>query len=137
MPESNPDTKHIAIGVDIGGTFTDVVVYDHADARQFSRVQASLLLVEDSRLLREQIVIALKRSGYAVDAVEDGKEGLWLAQNHSYDGAILDIMVPGLDGLSLLKELRASGDETPTTSGCKRAHYALTHHLAVMFGSHT
>jgi len=72
-----------------------------------------LLLVEDSRRLREQIALALKRSGYAVDATEDGEEGLWMAQNHDYDGAILDIMVPGLDGLSVLKQLRREGNETP------------------------
>lgn len=72
-----------------------------------------LLLVEDSRRLRETIVLALKRTGYAVDATEDGEEGLWMAQLHSYDAAILDIMVPGLDGLQILEKLRAEGNETP------------------------
>ena len=72
-----------------------------------------LLLVEDSRRLREQVQVALKRTGYAVDATESGEDGLWLARNHRYDAAILDIMVPGLDGLSLLKQLREEGNETP------------------------
>jgi DNA-binding response OmpR family regulator len=72
-----------------------------------------LLLIEDSRRLREQIVLALKRSGYAVDATEDGDEGLWMARTHNYDAAILDIMVPGLDGLSVLKQLRKEGNQTP------------------------
>ena len=72
-----------------------------------------LLLVEDSRRLREQVALALKRSGYAVDATENGEEGLWMAQNHEYDAAILDIMVPGLDGYNLLKKLRAEGNDTP------------------------
>ena len=72
-----------------------------------------LLLVEDSRRLREQVQIALKRSGYAVDAADNGDDGLWLAQNHRYDAAILDIMVPGIDGLQLLKRLRDEGDQTP------------------------
>ena len=72
-----------------------------------------ILLVEDSRRLRESIVLALKRSGYAVDATGDGREGLWMAQDNPYDAAILDIMLPSLDGISILKELRASGDRTP------------------------
>ncbi|MEM9480931.1 MAG: response regulator transcription factor [Verrucomicrobiota bacterium] len=72
-----------------------------------------LLLVEDSRRLREQVALALKRSGYAVDAAENGEDGLWMAQNHDYDAAILDIMMPGIDGLTLLKRLRDSGKETP------------------------
>ncbi len=72
-----------------------------------------LLLVEDSRRLRETVALALKRSGYAVDATENGEEGLWMAQLHSYDAAILDIMVPCLDGLGILEKLRAEGNETP------------------------
>ncbi len=72
-----------------------------------------VLLVEDSRRLRETIVMALKQSGYAVDATEDGDEGLWMAQTHNYDAAILDIMLPGLDGVSILKRLRAEENKTP------------------------
>ncbi len=72
-----------------------------------------VLLVEDSRRLRETIVMALKQSGYAVDSAEDGDEGLWMAQTHTYDAAILDIMLPGLDGVSILKRLRAENDKTP------------------------
>ncbi|NNE91318.1 MAG: response regulator transcription factor [Verrucomicrobiales bacterium] len=72
-----------------------------------------LLLVEDSKRLRETIALALRRSGYKVDATGDGKEGLWMAEDHEYDAAILDIMLPSLDGLSILKKLRDGGDTTP------------------------
>lgn len=72
-----------------------------------------ILLVEDSRRLRESIVMALKRSGYAVDATGDGREGLEMAEDHPYDVAILDIMLPSLDGISILKKLRAGGNRTP------------------------
>ncbi len=72
-----------------------------------------LLLVEDSRRLRETIALALRRSGYAVDETGDGDEGLWMAQNREYDAAVLDIMLPGLDGLTLLKTLRRDGNKTP------------------------
>ncbi|MEM9282288.1 MAG: response regulator transcription factor [Verrucomicrobiota bacterium] len=72
-----------------------------------------LLLVEDSRRLRETIALALKQSGYAVDATGDGEEGLWMAQTHPYDAAILDIMLPGLDGVTILQRLRAEKNKTP------------------------
>ena len=72
-----------------------------------------LLLVEDSPRLRETVALALQRSGYKVDATGDGKEGLWMAQDHDYDAAILDIMLPSLDGLSVLKKLRSEGNKTP------------------------
>lgn len=72
-----------------------------------------LLLLEDSRRLRETVTLALKRSGYAVDAVEGGDKALWMAQNREYDAAILDVMVPGLNGLSVLQKLRREGNETP------------------------
>jgi DNA-binding response OmpR family regulator len=72
-----------------------------------------ILLVEDSRRLCESIVLALKRSGYAVDATGDGREGLEMAEDHPYDAAILDIMLPSLDGISILKKLRAGGNTTP------------------------
>lgn len=72
-----------------------------------------LLFVEDSQRLRETVALALRRSGYRVDDVGTGDEGLELAELHSYDAAILDIMVPGIDGISLLEELRRQGNEIP------------------------
>jgi DNA-binding response OmpR family regulator len=72
-----------------------------------------LLVVEDSNRLRESIVLALRRSGYAVDATGDGREGLEMAEDHPYDAAILDVMLPSLDGFTILKTLRASGNRTP------------------------
>jgi DNA-binding response OmpR family regulator len=65
-----------------------------------------ILVVEDSSRLREQLVAALRHSGYAVDAAGDGTEGLWLALNMDFDAAVLDIMLPGLDGLTILRRLR-------------------------------
>jgi len=66
-----------------------------------------VLLVEDSVRLRRSIETALDKSGYAVDATGDGLEGLTLAESTDYDAIVLDIMLPGLDGLSLLRRLRA------------------------------
>ena len=64
-----------------------------------------LLIVEDDAALRE----ILMQEGYAVDESGDGNEGLQYALNTPYDGLILDIMLPGIDGLTLLKHLRARG----------------------------
>ncbi len=71
-----------------------------------------VLLVEDSKRLRTTVGVALRRSGYAVDAAADGEEGLWLAESNAYDVIVLDIMLPKLDGLSLLQRLRDQGKPT-------------------------
>ncbi|MEA3186389.1 MAG: hypothetical protein QOD99_219 [Chthoniobacter sp.] len=71
-----------------------------------------LLFVEDSERLRRYVGAALKKAGYAVDVCGDGEEGLWSAQTHAYDAIILDLMLPKLDGLTVLERLRASGKQT-------------------------
>ena len=68
-----------------------------------------VLLVEDSERLRRSLAAALKKSGYAVDAVGDGKEGLWLAECNEYDVIVLDIMLPALDGFELCRRVRSTG----------------------------
>ena len=72
-----------------------------------------LLVIEDHAVLRESLARGLASLGYAVDATGDGQEGLWYAQNHPYDAIVLDLMLPGLDGLALLRQLRAARDATP------------------------
>ena len=72
-----------------------------------------VLIVEDSHRLREAIVKALRQSGYAVDAADEGDEGLWMASENTYDVVILDIMLPKLDGLSILDGMREAGKDTP------------------------
>jgi DNA-binding response OmpR family regulator len=71
-----------------------------------------VLLVEDSRRLQTTLGAALRRTGYAVDVTGDGQEGLWLAENNHHDVIVLDIMLPGMDGLSLLQRLRQQGRRT-------------------------
>jgi DNA-binding response OmpR family regulator len=65
-----------------------------------------LLIVEDSPRLQRSLGSALRHSGYTVDVVGDGEEGLWHALEYDYDAIILDIMLPKRDGLSVLAELR-------------------------------
>jgi DNA-binding response OmpR family regulator len=71
-----------------------------------------LLFVEDSERLQRSVGTGLKKAGYAVDITGDGEEGLWFAEAHNYDVIILDLMLPKLDGLSLLGKLRKQGKQT-------------------------
>lgn len=68
-----------------------------------------ILIVEDDPALRDMLVRRLQREGYAVDASGDGIDGLDYALSTAYDGILLDIMLPGMDGLALLASLRARG----------------------------
>jgi len=70
-----------------------------------------VLIVEDQERLRNWLKKGLKEAGFVVDATGDGKEGLWYAEGNSYDVIILDLMLPGLDGLSILRKLREAGRE--------------------------
>lgn len=72
-----------------------------------------LLLVEDEIMLAEAVAQILKKNGYSVDIAQDGEYGLDCLVTGIYDIAILDIMLPQKDGLSILKEARASGIEIP------------------------
>lgn len=72
-----------------------------------------LLLAEDERSLSRAIAAILKKDNYETDAVYDGAEALEFLISGSYDGAILDIMMPRLDGIEVLKRVRAAGNATP------------------------
>ncbi|NLD48244.1 MAG: response regulator transcription factor [Clostridiaceae bacterium] len=72
-----------------------------------------ILLVEDEVHLSEALVYTLKKNNYIVDAVNDGIEGLQMAETRIYNVIILDRMLPGKDGLEVLMELRRQGIATP------------------------
>lgn len=72
-----------------------------------------ILLAEDERDLNRIIVARLKEEHYSVDTCYDGAEALEFLRSTRYDAAILDVMMPKLDGLNVLKRLRQSGDRTP------------------------
>ena len=71
-----------------------------------------VLLIEDFDLIRDSVAQGLREAGFAVDTAPDGEQGLWLARAADYDVIILDLMLPRLDGLSLLKKLREEGSRT-------------------------
>jgi DNA-binding response OmpR family regulator len=68
-----------------------------------------VLLIEDYDLLRQSLEQGLREEGYAVDAARDGETGLWQARSGNYDVVVLDLMLPKIDGLSILKKLRDEG----------------------------
>jgi len=72
-----------------------------------------LLIVEDEDLLRARLVKALEDSGYVVDSASNGKTGLFQAGECDYDAAIIDLGLPELDGISLIKAVRAKGRVFP------------------------
>jgi two-component system OmpR family response regulator len=72
-----------------------------------------ILLVEDDAKIASFIVKGLKAAGYAVDHARDGEEGLHLALSEPYDTAIIDIMLPKLDGLALIERMRSAKLRTP------------------------
>ncbi|MCR4634832.1 MAG: response regulator transcription factor [Butyrivibrio sp.] len=72
-----------------------------------------LLLAEDEEELSNALVAILKHSSYTVDAVYDGEEALDYGLSGEYDGIILDIMMPGMEGTQVLKRLREEGITTP------------------------
>ena len=71
-----------------------------------------LLIIEDSQRLLRSLGSGLKKAGYAVDLVADGIEGLDYARFNEYDVIVLDLMLPGMDGLTILRKLRAMGRQT-------------------------
>ncbi len=72
-----------------------------------------ILLVEDDERTASFVAKGLREEGYAVDWAREGREGLHLASAVSYDAAVVDVMLPGLDGLSLIRSLREAGVGTP------------------------
>ena len=72
-----------------------------------------ILFAEDDRDLNNAVKTLLTRSGYQVDAVFDGEDALSYAQAEPYDGVILDWMMPRMDGVEVLRRLRAEGVKTP------------------------
>jgi len=72
-----------------------------------------ILLVEDDRKIASFILKGLKAEGFAVDHAADGENGLHFALTEPYDAAVVDIMIPKKDGLSLIEEMRRESVKTP------------------------
>ncbi len=82
-----------------------------------------LLLVEDDQRLATQIAAALRSEGYAVDVAHDGERGEFLGATETYNAAILDLGLPGLDGLSVLRQWRRADHAMPVLILTARANW--------------
>lgn len=72
-----------------------------------------ILLIEDDRMIGEAMIAALRQAGYAVDWVRDGHQADTALRAPAYDAVLLDLGLPGIDGLTLLRALRAQGNRVP------------------------
>jgi two-component system, OmpR family, response regulator len=72
-----------------------------------------VLVIEDDVKIASFITKGLEQAGFAVDHAAEGEQGLFLAQNEPYDAAVIDIMLPGLNGLSIIAEMRRAKIPTP------------------------
>ena len=72
-----------------------------------------ILIAEDEAKVAEHIRRGLVEAGYAVDVAVDGNEALWLAENHPYDAMVLDVMMPGQDGFTAVRQMRRKGIHAP------------------------
>ena len=72
-----------------------------------------ILIVEDDKQTAQFILKGLRQEGFAVDLASDGEDGLHLVLTEPYDAAVIDIMLPKLDGLALIDEMRRKGNEIP------------------------
>jgi len=72
-----------------------------------------VLIIEDDQQIASFVTKGLKQAGFAVDHVSDGEEGLQMAELNPYDVMVIDIMLPGLDGFSVIESLRSKGNTIP------------------------
>jgi two-component system response regulator PhoP len=73
-----------------------------------------VLVIEDEQRLASNIARSLREgAGYAVDCAHDGEEGLYMAESNLYDLIVLDLWLPGIDGGTILRRVRAGGNATP------------------------
>src|SRR5687767_4019995 len=72
-----------------------------------------ILIVDDERALRESLQRALRLEGYEVDEAEDGGAALAAVEGRVPDAVVLDVLMPGVDGIEVCRRLRARGDRTP------------------------
>jgi heavy metal response regulator len=78
-----------------------------------SEAAMRVLIIEDDQQIASFVTKGLRQAGFAVDHVADGEEGLHMATVNPYDVMVVDIMLPGLDGFSVIDRLRSAGNTTP------------------------
>src|SRR5262249_44453733 len=110
-----------AEGMDVGtgllqsiGQFIQLVVSHRLLIKGgLSSTCVKALLVEDYLPLQKSVAKAIREMGWAVDVAADGGEGRWFGDNHGYDVILLDLMLPKVAGLDILRQVRGKGNPTP------------------------
>ena len=72
-----------------------------------------VLVVDDEVRLARSIRLGLAAEGFTVDVAHDGTEALWLVREHAYDAVVLDLMLPGVNGYQVVRQMRAEENWTP------------------------
>lgn len=85
----------------------------HVERTDDGCVPQRVLVVDDDRAIRESLERALELEGYEIGVAVDGVDALTLLRRESFDALVLDVMMPGVDGLGVCRVLRADGDRTP------------------------
>ena len=81
-----------------------------------------ILLAEDEQALAKAIITTLKKNNYSADAVYNGEDALYYIEEGNYDGVILDVMMPKMDGIEVLKRIRAMTRQ-PNSTSCSKLQY--------------
>jgi two-component system OmpR family response regulator len=99
----------------VGLSSTNLKYYGrgHKNDAEADRTSMRVLVVEDDSQVAAYLIKGLKEQGHNVDHAADGKNGLFLANSEDYDAMIIDRMLPELDGLAIVKSVRAAGKSTP------------------------
>jgi two-component system, OmpR family, response regulator MprA len=101
-------------GVPAGEDRVERVVAEGPEANgHYDGMSSRVLIADDDRAIRESLVRALELEGYEVTAVVDGVQALARTRRDAFDALVLDVMMPGVDGLAVCRVLRAEGDRTP------------------------
>ncbi len=85
----------------------------HTSEREAHSVSARILLVEDDSQIADYIARGLDQEGFVVDRADNGRDGLFMATDSQFDVVVLDRMLPAMDGLTVLKAMRAAEVDTP------------------------
>lgn len=103
----------IAATTNSGSAINRAVGFKMATDLARSSTGMKLLLIEDDKRMADYVARSLREHGHVVDQTGNGKDGLFLAASERYDAMIVDRMLPSVDGLTIVKMLRSTGNQTP------------------------
>lgn len=95
-------------------TFDNITAFGRNEPHRTKKPSGmKILVIEDDQSMSDFVMHGLKEQGHVVDQVANGRDGLFMAADEKYDALIIDRMLPGVDGLTIVKMLRSTGNHTP------------------------